>query len=287
MFAGIMSLTDVFRRLLPPAWGGRRPPLVTVLRLDGVIGAMGGLRQGLTIAGTAALIEKAFAPKPLSAVALVINSPGGAAAQSALIHDRIRALAEERKVPVFAFCEDVAASGGYMLAIAADRIYAHPMSIVGSIGVISGGFGFDKAIGKLGIERRVYTAGINKHRLDPFLPENPDDIVRLKQLQATIHADFKAMVVGRRGARLAAGEDELFNGDVWTGRQAVDLGLIDGIGDIRSKMRAEFGPKVRLVPVAKPRRLFPFGPRLAGRAGIAGEALAGIEERGLWSRFGL
>ncbi|PWR20588.1 S49 family peptidase [Zavarzinia compransoris] len=282
-----MSVLDPLRRFLPPALGGRRPPIVTVLRLDGVIGAMGGLRAGLTIAGTAALIEKAFAAKPLSAVALVINSPGGAAAQSALIHDRIRALADEKKVPVFAFCEDVAASGGYMLALAADRIYAHPMSIVGSIGVISGGFGFDKAIGKLGIERRVYTAGVNKHRLDPFLPESAEDVTRLKQLQATIHADFKAMVAARRGARLAAGEDELFNGDVWTGRQAVELGLIDGVGDIRSKLRAEFGPKVRLVPIAQRRRLFPFGPRLAGRHGLAGAALAGLEERGLWSRFGL
>lgn len=262
--------------------------MVTVLRLDGVIGAMGGLRAGLTIAGTAQLIERAFSLKPLAAVALVINSPGGAAAQSALIHGRIRALADEKKVPVIAFCEDVAASGGYMLALAADRIYAHPMSVVGSIGVISGGFGFDKAIEKLGIDRRIYTAGANKHRLDPFMPENPDDILKLRELQADIHAGFKAMVTERRGARLTAGEEALFNGDVWTGRQVVDLGLIDGLGDVRSVLRAEFGPKVRLIPIAHRRRLFRFGPRLAdGGRGIAGDALSTIEERGLWSRFGL
>ncbi|MCF4166883.1 S49 family peptidase [Zavarzinia compransoris] len=286
-------MLDNLRRFLPPALGGVRHPMVTVLRLDGVIGAMGGLRAGLTIAGTARLIERAFSIKPLSAVALVINSPGGAAAQSALIHGRIRALAEERKIPVIAFCEDVTASGGYMLALAADRIYAHPMSIVGSIGVISGGFGFDRAIEKLGIDRRIYTAGANKHRLDPFKPENPDDIVKLRDLQTDIHAGFKAMVTDRRGTRLTAGEDTLFNGDVWTGRQAVELGLIDGLGDVRSRLREEFGPKMRLIPIAHRRRLFRFGPRLfssnlsEGGRGIAGDALSTLEERGLWSRFGL
>lgn len=284
-------MLDTLRRFLPPALGGARQPLVTVLRLEGVIGAMGGLRAGLTIASTARLIERAFSVKPLSAVALVINSPGGAAAQSALIHGRIRALAEEKKVPVFAFCEDVAASGGYMLALAADRIYAHPMSIVGSVGVISGGFGFDKAIEKLGIERRVYTAGTNKHRLDPFLPENPDDIEKLKGLQADIHQGFKAMVTERRGARLAADEETLFNGDVWTGRQSVALGLTDGLGDVRTRLREEFGPKVRMIPITHKRRLFPFGPRIKGlgieNRGMAGEALSTLEERGIWARFGL
>ncbi|MFA5121801.1 S49 family peptidase [Zavarzinia sp.] len=280
-----MPLTDVLRRFLPIRLGGIRPPTVAVLRLDGIIGAMGGLRPGLSIPSTAGLIERAFSVKPLTAVALVINSPGGAAAQSALLHDRIRALAEEKKVPVFAFCEDVAASGGYMLALAADRIYAHPMSIVGSIGVISGGFGFEKAIEKLGIERRIYTAGANKRRLDPFLPEKAEDVERLKELQADIHEGFKAMVVARRGARLTGSPDELFTGDVWTGTRAVDLGLTDGTGDIRSKLRAEYGPKVRLVPIAAKRRLFPLGPRLA--RGLAADAMGAVEARGLWSRFGL
>jgi serine protease SohB len=289
-----MSFIDRLRRLLPAALGGQRPPVVAVLRLEGVIGGLGGLRQGLTIAGTADVLERAFKVKPLSAVALVINSPGGAAAQSALIYQRIRALAEEKSIPVFAFCEDVAASGGYMLAIAADRIYAHPMSIVGSIGVVSGGFGFEKAIEKLGIERRLYTAGENKRRLDPFLPEKAEDIERLKELQADVHTGFKDMVTGRRGGKLTAGADVLFNGDVWIGQRAVDLGLIDGVGEIRTTLKAEYGPKVRLVPIApRGRRLFPFGPRIGAESasglgeGLAGGLIATVEARGLWSRFGL
>ncbi|PWR24343.1 S49 family peptidase [Zavarzinia aquatilis] len=282
-----MSISTALRRLLPSFLGGKRPPTVAVLRLEGVIGAMGGLRQGLTIAGTAGLIDRAFRVKPLSAVALVINSPGGAATQSALIHERIRLLAEEKKVPVYAFCEDVAASGGYMLALAADRIIAHPTSIVGSIGVISGGFGFDKAINKLGIERRIYTAGANKHRLDPFLPENPDDIVHLKSLQADIHTIFKDMVTGRRGLRLKQPAGDLFTGDVWTGRRALELGLIDGLGEIRSTLKAELGEKVRLVPIAPKKRMFGLGRLLTRQGGLAGEALSTVEARGLWSRFGL
>jgi len=282
-----MSVSTALRRLLPSFLGGKRPPTVAVLRLEGVIGAMGGLRHGLTIAGTAALLDRAFKVKPLSAVALVINSPGGAATQSALIHERIRLLAEEKKVPVYAFCEDVAASGGYMLALAADRIIAHPTSIVGSIGVISGGFGFDKAISKLGIERRIYTAGANKHRLDPFLPENPDDIVHLKSLQADIHTIFKDMVTGRRGLRLKEPAGDLFTGDVWTGRRALELGLIDGLGEIRATLKAELGEKVRLVPIAPKKRMFGLGRLLTRGSGLAGEALSTVEERGLWSRFGL
>lgn len=288
----LMSVSTILRRLLPSFLGGQRPPIVAVLRLEGVIGAMGGLRQGLTIAGTAALLDRAFKVRPLSAVALVINSPGGAATQSALIHERIRLLAEEKKVPVYAFCEDVAASGGYMLALAADRIIAHPTSIVGSIGVISGGFGFDKAIDKLGIQRRIYTAGANKHRLDPFLPENPDDIAHLKSLQADIHTIFKDMVTGRRGLRLKEPAGDLFTGDVWTGRRALELGLIDGLGEIRSTLKAELGEKVRLVPIAPKKRMFALGRLLTRRGGLDGgglaaEALSTVEARGLWSRFGL
>lgn len=282
-----MPLIDALRRRLPAFLGGRRPATVAVLRLEGVIGNLGGLRQGMTLAATAGLIERAFQVKPLSAVALVINSPGGAATQSALIHERIRLLAGEKKVPVYAFCEDVAASGGYMLALAADRIIAHPTSIVGSIGVISGGFGFDKAMEKLGIERRIYTAGANKHRLDPFLPENPDDITHLKSLQSDIHEVFKAMVQGRRGLRLKEPVADLFTGDVWTGRRALELGLIDGLGEIRATLKAELGEKVRLVPIAPKKRMFGLGRLLTRGSGLAGEALSTVEERGLWSRFGL
>jgi signal peptide peptidase SppA len=257
------------------------PPVVTVLRLAGLIAPGGGLmRGGLNIAGLAGPIEAAFKPKRLAAVALVVNSPGGSAAQSALIGKRIRAFAVEKKVPVVAFVEDVAASGGYWLAAAADEIFADEASIVGSIGVVSSGFGLHEAIRRLGIERRLHTQGERKRMLDPFLPEKPEDVARLEAIQADLHESFKDWVRSRREGKLKAAEDTLFNGDIWTGRQALELGLIDGLGDVRSVMRQRFGDKVRLVGVGGRRSW------LRRKLGMT-DLLAAIEERLGWMRWGL
>jgi signal peptide peptidase SppA len=276
--------------------GRTPPPLVPVIRLSGVIGLRGGLRPGLTLAAFAPAIERAFAIPDRKAVALMINSPGGSPVQSALIARRIRQLADEKKVPVFAFTEDIAASGGYWLACAADEIFADESSIVGSIGVVSSGFGFQNFIARYGIERRVHTSGERKAMLDPFQPEDPEDVVRLKTLQADIHDSFKAMVRERRGNRLRAAEDALFTGEFWTGRRALDLGLIDGLGDLRSVMRDRFGDKVQLRLIHQERRWLAGRLRLGGPVPAFGpgwaDELAGAlvnvaEERALWSRFGL
>jgi len=281
-----------WRRFLPPPW--RNPaPVVGVLRFSGVIGAVTPLRQGLTLTASAAAIEKAFSLRCLEAVAIIINSPGGSPVQSTLIHDRIRAHAAERKVPVVAFCEDVAASGGYLLALAGDQIFADASSIVGSIGVVSAGFGFDQAIARLGIDRRVHTSGTRKMILDPFQPEKAEDVEKLRSLQAEIHENFKALVRARRGAAIEGREEELFSGEFWTGTRAFELGLIDGIGDIRQVMRARFGDRVKLTPVATARgwlqRLRPGVARQSGTEGatLAGQAISAIEERALWQRYGL
>lgn len=265
-----------------------RPPLVTVLRLSGIIGQLGPLRSGLSIAGLAQAIERAFSPHFLTAVALSVNSPGGSPAQASLIMRRIRQFADERKVPVFAFVEDVAASGGYWLALAADEILVDESSILGSIGVISSGFGFHGLLERFGVERRVYTQGRHKSLLDPFRPESPEDVARLTRLQADIHDEFKSVVRARRGERLKAPEDELFDGDVWTGRRAIELGLADGLGEIRHTMRARFGDKVRLRPVVYQRGWLRRRFGLARDAqDWAGAALGAIEERAWWARYGL
>jgi len=277
------------RSLLPARWR-KRKPRVAVLRLDGAIGAVSPFRQGLSMAGLAGPLERAFATPRIGGVALVINSPGGAPAQSHLIHQRIRALAAEKSLPVYAFVEDVAASGGYMIACAADEIVADPTSLVGSIGVVSAGFGFDRLIERLGVERRVHTQGEAKAMLDPFRPENPDDIARLKRIQADVQDLFTTLVRGRRPSLDPNGEN-LFTGAVWTGRQALRLGLVDGLGDARSTLRARFGAEVELVMIAEKkgsliaRLLRRAGP--GSTAGLAGEALAAVEERAAWARFGL
>ncbi|TXM75862.1 S49 family peptidase [Methylobacterium sp. WL69] len=282
------------RALLPARWR-RRKPRVAVVRLSGAIGAASPFRPGLSIAGLAGPLEQAFATPHIAAVALVINSPGGSPAQSHLIHQRIRALAAEKKLPVYAFVEDVAASGGYMIACAADEIVADPTSLIGSIGVVSAGFGFDRLIERLGVDRRVHTQGEAKAMLDPFRPENPDDIVRLKQIQADVQDLFTTLVRGRRPTLDPNGEN-LFTGAVWTGRQALRLGLVDGLGDARSTLRARFGDEVQLVMVAEKRgslvarllrRANPGSTAGLAGAGLAGEALAVIEERAAWARFGL
>ena len=229
-------------------------PIVPVLRLSGVIGGSASIRKGgLSLADMAGSIEKAFEHSGAVAVALAINSPGGSPVQSSLIAKRIRDLAGEKELPVFAFCEDVAASGGYWLACAADEIHANPSSIVGSIGVVSAGFGFPALLEKVGIERRVHTAGENKAILDPFAPENPDDVVHLKELQAEIHEQFKTYVRAHRGERLDDDEVTLFSGAFWTGERAVSLGLVDGLGDLRAVMREKFGDRVRLPVMTEPK----------------------------------
>jgi len=277
-------------------WPFARKPVVPVLRFSGPIGMATPLRPGLSIAGVAGTIEKAFSLSKLPTVAILINSPGGSPVQSNLIFKRIRQLAEEKEKKVYVFCEDVSASGGYFLSIAGDEIYADPSSIVGSIGVISQGFGFVDAIEKLGIERRVYTAGLSKSTLDPFLPEKPEDIARLKAIQNDVHDVFIGLVKERRAGKLKAPDAELFSGAFWSGPKAMELGLIDGISDVRSKMQALHGKDVRLQVVEPPKtgllgRLRRFAPAVAGTdAGglaFADDLVSAIETRALWSRFGL
>ena len=269
-------------------------PVVPVVRLAGVIGAAVPLRPGLMLSTVARALERAFAVRNARAVALAINSPGGSPAQSHLIFQRIRQLAEEKKIPVFAFVEDVGASGGYMLACAADEIFCDPFSIVGSIGVVGGSFGFPKLIEKLGIERRLYSAGERKVMLDPFLPEKPEDVKRLKAIQKDIHEHFIALVKQRRGAKLNGAEKTLFSGEFWTATTALELGLIDQVGDLRATLRARYGDKVRTPLISSERSL--FGRRLPGistlddlaqRPGLATELIAAVETRALWSRYGL
>src|SRR3954466_11451413 len=212
-------------------------PVVPVVRLTAVIGFSTPLRPGLTLASVAKPLERAFAYPRACAVALLINSPGGSAVQSHLVFQRIRQLSAEKRKPVIAFVEDVAASGGYMIACAADEIVADPSSIVGSIGVIGASFGFAKLIDKIGIERRIYTAGTNKAMLDPFLPENPEHVARLKAIQEDIHASFIGLVKSRRGPKLPAPEHDLFSGEYWAARKGVEYGLMQRIGDLRSTLR--------------------------------------------------
>src|ERR1700690_3702134 len=231
-------------RSLVPQRFRRDRPVVPVVRLTGVIGFSTTLRPGMSLAGLARTLDRAFATRNAKAVALSINSPGGSPVQSHLIFRRIRELADEHKRPVIAFIEDAGASGGYMIACAGDEVIADPYSIVGSIGVVGGSFGFDKLIAKIGVERRLYTSGEHKAMLDPFLPENPGDVERLKKLQNEIHEGFIALVKAQRGNKLKGSEDQLFSGEYWTGNRALELGLIDAIGDLRSTLRERFGEKV-------------------------------------------
>lgn len=269
---------------------------IPVVRLQGVIMAGGGrLRPSLSLANVAPLLEKAFAMKDAPAVAIAINSPGGSPVQSRLIYKRIRDLAGEKGKRVLVFVEDVAASGGYMLALAGDEIFADPTSIVGSIGVVSAGFGFPEMLKKIGVERRVHTAGSNKAILDPFQPEKEEDVERLKALQLDIHAVFIEMVKERRSNRLAE-NDDLFTGMFWTGEKGRALGLVDAFGDMRSVLKARYGEKVSLKLISASRGLLrrPI-PGAAGSsaldadlvAGAVGGLAAAVEERLLWSRYGL
>lgn len=270
-----------------------KTPTVPVLRFTGPIGMATPLNPGISLANTADMIERAFEDKKAKAVAVVINSPGGSPVQSMLIYKRLRALAEENDKKIYVFTEDVAASGGYFIACAGDEIYADPSSIIGSIGVIAAGFGFDKAIEKIGVERRVYTAGEKKLTLDSFQPENPEDIARLKELQKDIHKTFKEVVSTSRGEKLS--EEDLFTGEFWTGNKALELGLIDGLSDVRTKMRELFGDEVELELIKAKKGLFgrssPQGVMAqftgATPAQLTNQLISSIEERALWSRFGL
>src|SRR5947207_12271742 len=265
-------------------------PVVAVVRFDGIIGPR-QWRTAMSLASHAAALERAFAVSRLSGVALSINSPGGSPVQSALLFRRIRQLAEEKGVPVLAFAEDVAASGGYWLALAGDEIYAEEASLLGSIGVVTAGFGVARLIDRLGIERRLHTAGERKSLLDPFLPEDPADVARLSALQQDIHETFKEQVRHRRGGKIDAADETLFSGEVLTGRMALARGLVDGIGDLRSVMRARYGDKVKLVPIASERRRrwwWPMRPRpSAERAAWTpiADFLYWLEARALWARF--
>jgi serine protease SohB len=295
--AATSSLEPILSRLrgLLPARFRSDLPLVPVVRLSGVIGISSPLRPGLTVGSVARPLERAFGMRNIRAVALVINSPGGSAVQSHLIFRRIRALADEKQVPVLAFVEDVCASGGYMIACAADEIIVDASSIVGSIGVIGGSFGFVDLMEKIGVERRLYTSGDRKAMLDPFLPEKPEDVERLKAIHRQIHESFMALVKERRGSRLDSRETALFSGEFWTGSRAKELGLVDAIGDLRGVLRERHGDKVR-TPLMVERGL--FGRRQPGvsRGGIetlwqapslAEDVVATLEARAMWARYGL
>jgi len=282
-------------RPLVPARFRSDIPIVPVVRLSGVIGFSRPFKPGLTLASVARVLDRAFAMRNIRAVALSINSPGGSAVQAHLIFKRIRALADEKKLPVIAFVEDVAASGGYMIACAADEIVCDVSSIVGSIGVVGGSFGFDKLIEKVGVERRLYTSGERKAMLDPFLPEKPEDVERLKAIQSEIHEMFIALVKTRRGDKLDSRETALFSGEYWTGQRGLKLGLVDAIGDLRGVLRERFGDKLRMPMVVERSS---FGRRLLGMteshsgllangSNFAEDLVSTLEARALWARYGL
>jgi signal peptide peptidase SppA len=286
---------DFLTRLTPKRFR-KKGMVIPVVRLSGAIMTGGNqFKPTLNLATVAPMLEKAFAKKASPVVAISINSPGGSPVQSRLIFQRIRALAEEKDKKVLVFVEDVAASGGYMIALAGDEIFADPTSIVGSIGVVSGGFGFPELLRKIGVERRVYTAGENKVILDPFQPEKEGDVEYLKTLQLEIHKVFIEMVKMRRGERLAD-DPTIFSGLFWTGLRGLELGLIDGLGEMRDVVKRRFGKDAKLELIGGTRSL--FGRRVPGVlsgglglgeiAGSAGAGLAeGIEERAMWSRYGL
>jgi serine protease SohB len=283
-------------RPILPKWLRGGVPIVPVVRLAGVIGFSTPLKPGLTLASVARPLERAFKMRHAQAVALLINSPGGSPVQSHLIYRRIRQLAAENTRPVIVFAEDVAASGGYMIACAGDEIFCDPSSILGSIGVVGGSFGFPKLMEKLGVERRLYVSGEHKATLDPFLPEKAEDVERLKALQREIHQDFIGLVKRSRGARLTGPEKTLFSGEYWSGSKAVELGLADGIGDLRTTLRTRFGDDV-VTPLVAPARGW-FGRLQPGvgttnldslprAADFAEEVISALEARALWARYGL
>ncbi len=271
-----MGLRSWLKRMM-----GQSGPVIPVVRLHGVIAAE--QRPGrLNIETVAPLLKRAFAHKAAPAVAIIVNSPGGSPVQSRLIAKRIRDLAAENHKPVLVFVEDAAASGGYFIATAGDEIIADPSSIVGSIGVIYAGFGFVGTLERLGVERRVHTSGRNKSTLDPFLPEKAEDVERVKAMEAEIHGVFVDWVKSRRGSRFRAADDMLFTGEFWSGVRGLELGLVDGLGDIHETLRSRYGDEIELRIIAPRRGLFQL-PRL----GLGAELAAAVEDRAHWTRFGL
>lgn len=289
----IAMILQTWRSKPPLKWlplvglSGKRP-VVNVLRLEGTIMAASRFRRGLNLAGLEPLLDRAFSSGRPAAVALAINSPGGSPVQSALIAARIRTLADEKKLPVVAFAEDVAASGGYWLACAADEIYANHSSIIGSIGVIHAGFGLHGFLENHGIERRLHTAGDRKAMLDPFVPESEQDVKRLSSLLKELHVTFRNHVRERRGDRLKSSARTLFSGEFWTGDRALAMGLVDGIGDCRSIMRERFGDNTRFRTIARRQPLGGLVPRsIVSTDSLADDLVGAVEERFLWQRYGL
>jgi signal peptide peptidase SppA len=291
-------MLDRIRKYIPRRWRSDAP-IIPVVRLTGMIAAGGSqLRPSLSIASTAALLDRAFDVKQAPVVAIIVNSPGGSPVQSRLIYKRIRDLAQEKEKKVLIFVEDAAASGGYMIACAGDEIIADPCSIIGSIGVVSANFGFPEAIAKLGVERRVYTAGTSKFSLDPFQKEKKEDVVKLKEILADMHDVFINLVKAGRGGRLAD-DPAIFTGQFWLAEKALALGLIDSIGDIRSVIKTRYGEKAELKLISAPRGLLGRRTGVAAvglaaeaklseiGAGLADEALSRIDEHALWARIGL
>ncbi|MGH3605638.1 MAG: S49 family peptidase [Pseudonocardiaceae bacterium] len=291
-----MDVKDLTSRLPLPGTLRERGPVVAAVKLHGVITPTAApLGRGvINLSVLESVLTRAFGFDRLRAVALLINSPGGSPTQSALVADRIRGLADLRDVPVLAFCEDVAASGGYWLACAADEIVAHPTSLVGSIGVVSQGFGLHGLLERFGVERRLYTAGANKSRLDPFLPEREDDVVWLRSMQTELHGMFRDWVCSRRGDRLVTGQQDLFTGEVWSGRRALELGLVDRLGTMRGEIATRY-PDAEIITVEARRPLLarlgiaPAAAALSGRGGpeSALAVVEALEHRATWSRFGL
>src|SRR5258707_3692413 len=300
---GLPGLVEWLKQFIP-ARLRRDAAVVPVVRLSGVIGAVTRLRPGMSLAGVAGMLERAFATKNAKAVALVVNSPGGSPVQSRQIYLRIRQLAAEKQLPVLVFVEDVAASGGYMIACAGDEIFCDPSSILGSIGVVGGSFGFQELIRKVGVERRLYTAGAHKAMLDPFLPEDREDVARLNAIQREIHTIFIALVRHSRGRRLKGSDDTLFSGEYLAGATSGSLGLTYAIGDLRATLRARYGEKV-LTPVIAPasgllgglfgRRSPGAGSLSAGSmsagvggalAGLPDDLISALESRAIWAKFG-
>ena len=291
-----MDVKDLTSRLPLPGTLRERGPVVAAVKLHGVITPTAApLGRGvINLSVLESVLTRAFGFDRLRAVALLINSPGGSPTQSALVADRIRGLADLKNVPVLAFCEDVAASGGYWLACAADEIVAHPTSLVGSIGVVSQGFGLHGLLERFGVERRLYTAGANKSRLDPFLPEREDDVVWLRSMQTELHGMFRDWVCSRRGDRLVTGQQDLFTGEVWSGRRALELGLVDRLGTMRGEIVKRY-PDAEIITVEARRPLLarlgtvPAAAALSGRGGpeSALAVLEALEHRATRSRFGL
>jgi len=260
--------------------------IVSHIRLNGVIGNVGKFKQGIDFSSQQEIIKKAFSVEKIEAVAISINSPGGSPVQSHLIYSYVRKMAKEKNVKVLVFAEDVAASGGYLIACAGDEIYANSSSIIGSIGVIYSSFGLQELIKKAGIQRRIYTAGKNKSTLDPFVEEKEEDIQRLKKIQLDLHSDFIKVVEESRSTKLKKDKNpDLFTGEFWSGSKAKELGLIDGLGNVDEILKEKFGEDVVIKKFEKPKSW--LNKKLSGASENQIENLLNIlEEKSIWQRYG-